>query len=80
MSLSFLLRLLNAFCGRFVAFFDDEGDKLKEEDLEVSGKGFRVVGVHLYNGGQVIVNALVLGIVGDLVLELSEEKVSHIGG
>jgi hypothetical protein len=69
---SFLLAF--TFLCRMIALLDNKGNKLKEKDLEMSGKGLGIVGVHINNGGQVAVNVFFGSVVGDFFLELVEEE------
>jgi fructose-1-phosphate kinase PfkB-like protein len=64
--------LVLAFLCRMVALLNNKGNKLEEEDLEMSGKGLGIVGVHINNGGQVAVNVFFGSVVGDFFLELFE--------
>ena len=39
-----------------------------------------IIGIHINNGGQIVVNMVFGGVVGDFGLELSEKELSHTIG
>jgi hypothetical protein len=70
---SFFLFIFAFLLHSVVTLLNNKRNQFQEEHFQMGGQGLRVIRVHINNGGQITINMILRGVIGDFFFKLVEE-------